>query len=167
MNETYIDELKSEINNIKNLLDCKSSEIRRIYEENNNIKKSLAVEIDSLTKANEGLRTRMRDSEKEHLQEFEAFKIKLANLIDANIKGLTSYYQNEISVLLENVSSLEKINNENKERLYTALQENDEIRKNFEVEISKQKARVQDLKIKLAAINLEHKEHVTSLGTKM
>jgi hypothetical protein len=35
------------------------------------------------------------------------------------------------------------------------------------MEVSKQKARVQDLKIKLAALNLEHKEHATSLATKM
>lgn len=52
MNETFIDELRSEINNLKNLLDCKSSEIRRIYEENANLKKSLGAEIDSLTRGN-------------------------------------------------------------------------------------------------------------------
>ena len=65
------------------------------------------------------------------------------------------------------MNSLENINKGNKEKLYKALQDNDEIRKNFEIEITKQKARVQDLKIKLAALNLEHKEQVTSLATKM
>ena len=45
--------------------------------------------------------------------------------------------------------------------------DNDEIRKNFEIEVSKQKARVQDLKIKLATLGLEHKEQVTSLASKM
>lgn len=53
-----------------------------------------------------------------------------------------------------NVNTLEDINRNNKEKLYKALQDNDEIRKNFEIEVSKQKARVQDLKIKLAALNL-------------
>ena len=94
MNETFIDELRSEVNNLKNLLDCKSSEIRRIYEENTNLKKSLGAEIDSLTKGNEGLRERLKALERDHLEEFEAFKIKMSHLIDANIKGLTTYYQN-------------------------------------------------------------------------
>ena len=94
MNETFIDELKSEINNLKNLLDCKSAEIRRIYEENRNLKKSLTTEIESLTRGNEELRSRMKALERDHLEDFEAFKIKISHLVDANIKSLTSYYQN-------------------------------------------------------------------------
>jgi hypothetical protein len=47
------------------------------------------------------------------------------------------------------------------------LQENDELRKNFEVEISKQKAKIQDMKVKFAAARLDFKEQITSLGTKM
>lgn len=81
--------------------------------------------------------------------------------------SVTQYYQSEIAMLQTNVNALEEINKANKEKLYKALQDNDDIRKNFEIEISKQKARVQDLKIKLAALNLEHKEQVTSLATKM
>ena len=41
------------------------------------------------------------------------------------------------------------------------------MRKNFEIEISKQKAKVQDMKVKFAAARLEFKEQITSLGTKM
>lgn len=59
-----------------------------------------------------------------------------------------------MALLQTNVNTLEDINRNNKEKLYKALQDNDEIRKNFEIEVSKQKARVQDLKIKLAALNL-------------
>lgn len=101
------------------------------------------------------------------METFEAFKIKIAQLVDADIKSLCSYYQNELGLLQTNVNELESVNKSNKEKLYKALHDNDEIRKNFEIEISKQKARVQDLKIKLAALNLEHKEQVTSLATKM
>lgn len=54
-----------------------------------------------------------------------------------------------------------------REKLYALLQENDELRKNFEVEISKQKAKIQDMKVKFAAARLEFKEQITSLGTKM
>jgi len=35
------------------------------------------------------------------------------------------------------------------------------------VEISKQKAKIQDMKVKFAAARLEFKEQITSLGTKM
>lgn len=75
-----------------------------------------------MTKSNEELRARMKALQRDHLEEFEAFKIKISQMIDANIKGLTSYYQNEISVLLTNINDLEKINKENKERLYESLQ---------------------------------------------
>lgn len=54
-----------------------------------------------------------------------------------------------------------------REKMYNLLQENDELRKNFEVEISKQKAKIQDMKVKFAAARLEFKEQITSLGTKM
>ena len=67
---------------------------------------------------------------------------------------MCSYYQNEVALLQTNINALEDINKSNKEKLYKSLFDNDEIRKNFEIEISKQKARVQDLKIKLAAMNL-------------
>lgn len=80
--------------------------------------------------------------------------MKMAQLIDADIKSLCSYYQNEVALLQTNINALEDINKSNKEKLYKSLFDNDEIRKNFEIEISKQKARVQDLKIKLAAMNL-------------
>lgn len=55
----------------------------------------------------------------------EAFKIKMAQLIDADMKALCSYYQNEVALLQTNVNTLEDINRNNKEKLYKALQDND------------------------------------------
>ena len=97
----------------------------------------------------------------------ECFKVKMAQLIDADVRALSAYYQNEVALLQTSVNTLEETNKQSREKLYKALQENDEIRRNFEIEISKQKARVQDLKIKLASHSLEHKEQVTSLASKM
>lgn len=167
LNEVHIGELKTEINHIKNLLDCKSGEIRRLFEENTMLKKNLSTELELQIKTNEELRVRIKALERDNLESMEAFKIKMAELIDADMKSLMSYFQNEVALLQTEVNSLENINKANKEKLYKALQDNDEIRKNFEIEITKQKARVQDLKIKLASLNLEHKEQVTSLATKM
>lgn len=78
----------------------------------------------------------------------------MSQLIDADIKSISSYYQNQINNLTVTNNQLNKINAEVKEKLYKALYDNDEIRKYFEVELSKQKARVQDLKIKIAAASL-------------
>lgn len=127
----------------------------------------MEAELELQYKTNEELRSRMKALERENLESMEAFKVKMAQLIDADIKSLCSYYQNEVALLQTNVNALEEVNKSNKEKLYKALFDNDEIRKNFEIEVSKQKARVQDLKIKLATLGLEHKEQVTSLASKM
>ena len=142
---------------MKNLLDCKSNEIRRLFEENGNLKKVTNAEIELQTKTNTELRARMKALERDNLESMEAFKVKMAQLIDADMRSVCSYYQNEVALLQTSVNTLEEVNRANKDKLYQSLQENDLMRKNFEIEISKQKARVQDLKIKLAALNLEHK----------
>ena len=49
---------------------------------------------------------------------------------------------------------MEKINSGLRERVVKVIQDNDDIRKNFEIEHSKLKARVQDLKIKMASLQL-------------
>lgn len=131
LNEVHIGELKTEINHIKNLLDCKSGEIRRLFEENTMLKKNLSTELELQIKTNEELRVRIKALERDNLESMEAFKIKMAELIDADMKSLMSYFQNEVALLQTEVNSLENINKANKEKLYKALQDNDEIRKNF------------------------------------
>ncbi len=54
-----------------------------------------------------------------------------------------------------------------KGRLYAALQDNEQQRKQCEIELSKQKAKTQDLKIKIASLNMEHKEYIGSLASKV
>lgn len=78
----------------------------------------------------------------------------MANLLDSDLKAISNYSENQLKAYIDKVSENDKIIAGLKDRLYKSLQENDEIRKNFEVEISKQRARVQDLKIKLASIQL-------------
>ena len=41
------------------------------------------------------------------------------------------------------------------------------MRKTFEVELTKYKAKVQDYKVKFASANLQFREQITSIGTKM
>lgn len=73
----------------------------------------------------------MKQQEKYQQEELETFKIKMANLIDADLKGLNSYYLNEIDTLTATNYELQKINDSVKEKLYKSIQDNDELRKSF------------------------------------
>ena len=84
----------------------------------------------------------------------EHFKIKMTNLLESDIKSMSEYYENQIKTYIDRVHDLEKINSGLRERVFKVIQDNDEIRKNFEIENSKLRARVQDLKIKMASLQL-------------
>jgi predicted RNase H-like nuclease (RuvC/YqgF family) len=106
LNETHIGELRSEISHLRTLLECKSTEIKRLLEENENMKKTMTAEIELQTKANEELRVRMKALERDGLENVEALKIKMAQLVDADMKSLVVYYQSELSLLQTNVNEL-------------------------------------------------------------
>lgn len=80
---------------------------------------------------------------------------------------MEKFYENEVAALHLELKTIKEAHTNDREKLYTLLHENDELRKNFEIEISKQKAKIQDMKVKFAAARLEFKEQITSLGTKM
>ncbi len=61
----------------------------------------------------------------------QIFKIKLANLIQNDIKAMTDYYENQIKSYIDTNIDLQKINTNLKQRIYSALVENDDLRKNF------------------------------------
>lgn len=105
--------------------------------------------------------------ERERLEDMEHFKIKMANMLETDIKAMSDYYQNQLKGYIDRVSDLEKINSGLRDRVFKVIQDNDQIRKNFELENSKLRARVQDLKIKMASLQLEHKEQVSNLGSKV
>jgi hypothetical protein len=106
LNETHIGELRNEIAHLRTLLECKSTEIKRLLEENENMKKTMTAEIELQTKANEELRVRMKALERDGLENVEALKIKMAQLVDADMKALVLYYQSELSLLQSNVNEL-------------------------------------------------------------
>lgn len=84
----------------------------------------------------------------------ETFKIKMAALLDNDIKAMASYYENQLKAYIDRNGELEKINAGLRERVFKTIQDNDDTRKNFEIENSKLRARVQDLKIKMASLHL-------------
>jgi hypothetical protein len=104
----------------------------------------------------EGLRARLKESERSSIEECELLKIKMAQLHRGDVENLERFYENEVAALHLEVNTI-KAHTADREKLYNLLQENDELRKNFEVEISKQKAKIQDMKVKFAAARLEFK----------
>jgi hypothetical protein len=94
-------------------------------------------------------------------------KVKLAQLIETNTQQISSYFQKELANLTIHNKEISKLNKDLKDRIYKLIADNDEIRKTFEIESSKYKARIQDYKIKIASISLENKEHIGSLTSKV
>ena len=78
-----------------------------------------------------------------------------------------TYYQNQLSAYMQRVAEQDTIIEGMKDRLYKGISESDDVRRSLEVEVSKQKARVQDLKIKMANRQSEHKEQMSNLGSKI
>jgi hypothetical protein len=113
------------------------------------------------------LKERLQKIELEHKEEDEAMKVKLAQLIETNTQQISSYFQKELANLTIHNKEISKLNKDLKDRIYKLIADNDEIRKTFEIESSKYKARIQDYKIKIASVSLEHKEHIGSLTSKV
>ena len=107
-----------------------------------------------VTNENKHLKQKIRQLEHEKIDNMEHFKIKMTNLLENDVKSMGEYYENQIRGYIDRVSDLEKINSGLRERVVKVIQDNDDIRKNFEIEHSKLKARVQDLKIKMASLQL-------------
>ena len=145
----------------------KSEEIKRLYDTIKRMKDAADAERAELKAIVGGLRAGLRENERRAQEELELLKVKMAQLHRADVESLESFYENEVAGLQTEVATLREGQRSDREKLYGLLQENDELRKNFEVEISKQKAKIQDMKVKYAAARLEFKEQITSLGTKM
>ena len=157
----------SEKQKLVSLCEEKSQEIKRLYDTMKKMKETNDIERNELKNLIEGLRTRLKENERSSLEECELLKIKMAQLHDADVENLSKYYENEVATLKMELNTIRESNESDREKIYDLLSENDELRKNFEVQISKQKAKIQDMKVKFAAARLQFKEQITSLGTKM
>ena len=157
----------SEKQKLISLCEEKSEEIKRLYDTMKKMRETTDIERNELKGLIEGLRLKLKEIERASFEECEMLKVKMAQLHDADVTCLSKYYENEVATLKLELNTIRESNASDREKIYDLLGENDELRKNFEVEISKQKAKIQDLKVKFAAARLEFKEQITSLGTKM
>ncbi len=132
----------------------KTHEIKRLYEIINEQKDTFETEKNTLQHLLNEFKQKLKDVELQNKEELELLKIKMAHLHEADIKALEGYYENEVRNLIKENRILSEAHEADRAKLHKALQDNDEIRKNFEIETSKQKAKLQDMKVKFAAAHV-------------
>lgn len=71
-----------------------------------------------------------------------------------DVKGLEDIYAHNAQLLNKIVLLQDTHNRQNRERVHKELQQKELLRKGFEVEISKERSKCLDLKVKLAAASV-------------
>lgn len=166
-NTNYTNSLKSEVEKLYELSECKTGEIKSLFDQLQSFRDASKKEAEYLGNLNEQLRKQLSELHRRNLEELELLKIKMAELHQGDIAALKSYYENQILVQAEHIAALQKQLEETRGKLHKELQSKNELRKEFEIELSKEKAKNADLKVRLAALNVEMKEQVTSMASKM
>jgi hypothetical protein len=123
--ETNIEELNGENHKLKQLIECKKQELKELYDENQRIKESYGAENNLIRNENNELKSKLKTLQLASREEMETFKVKMANLLDADIKSMGSYYEHQLKAYIDKVAELEKFNTSLKERLYQAILDND------------------------------------------
>lgn len=147
--------------------EIKTQEIQKLNYELAGMRDLNRDEISFLKKDNLDLQKRIRELELENRTEIETLKIKMGELHFNDVKGLEDLHAHNAELLARNIELQDIQNRENRERVHKELQEKELLRKSFEVELSKERSKCLDLKVKLAAASVEMKEQITSMASKM
>lgn len=107
------------------MIECKKEELRELYDENQRIKESYGKENELVRKENNELKDKIKSLQLEKKEEMEAFKIKMANLLDNDVKCMAAYYENQLKAYIDRNGELEKINAGLRDRVFKAIQDND------------------------------------------
>lgn len=91
----------------------------------------------------------------------------MAQLLTGDIKTLRDYYENQLTELSEELSSLQRINADLKKALEREIDDRSELRKALELELSTYKIQVAELRMKLDNAAVDLKESVANIGSKM
>lgn len=97
------------------------------------MKETAEIERNELKSLIDGLRNKLKETEKSNREECELLKIKMAQLHEADVTNLSKYYENEVATLKMELNTIRESNTSDREKIYDLLSENDELRKNFEI----------------------------------
>jgi hypothetical protein len=73
--------------------------------------------------------------------------VKSANLREADLISLNDYYQNQIKVYAQNLFKKDQMLEASREKIHDELQKKNEMRKYFDLEISKLKSIIVELEL--------------------
>jgi predicted XRE-type DNA-binding protein len=73
----------------------------------------------------DGLRSQLKQTQLSQAEEIELLKVKMAQLHQADVESLESFYENEVAMLHLEVNTQREAHLADREKLYTLLQEND------------------------------------------
>lgn len=116
---------------------------------------------------NKALREKLWEINQNSLQEIELIKVKMAQLHEADIQALVTLYEQKLESLSEEVSRKTKLIEDLRNDVHKEMQARLHLRKEYELQLSKLRSIVLDLKIQLAAVHVEMKENLTSLRSKI
>ena len=97
------------------------------------MKETTDIERNELKDLIDGLRKRLKETQRFNMEEIELLKVKMAQLHDADVQSLSKYYENQVATLKLELNTIKESNTADREKIYDLLTENDELRKNFEV----------------------------------
>jgi hypothetical protein len=150
----YANSLKSEVEKLTELNLCKTEELKTLYDQLHVLRDSTKREIEAANRLCEDFKTKLYQLQLRNVEELELLKIKMAELHQGDVSSLRSYYENQLRIQAEALSALDKLLAESRNKVHKELQERNELRKEFEVELSKEKAKNADLRVKLAALSV-------------
>ena len=138
--------------------ETKNEQIRRLHDEIDETRKKNFEESQNLKSEIERLKSVINEERGVYEEENQEFKIKIANLRVADIKSLQTYYQNEMATMAQDLEAKDQIIASNREKIHSEIQEKAELRKHFQIQVSKLKVKIGELELRLAGAVNERKQ---------
>lgn len=148
-NEAIVSSLKNENAKLITLVDAKSTEINKLYAEIAALRAQHAEESQEAENMQEQLREKMRQMERDYIEETERLKVKFAELREADIRSLKDYYEHEIDLLNQQLLEQTTVADSNRTLLHQELRDKNEMRKRFDLEILQLNSRISELELRL------------------
>ena len=113
------------------------------------------------------MRQRLEEVARESLSSLEALKVKMGVLHQADVQGLADIHEARLTGLAEELAEKSRQAELTSTRLHQELQAKLHLRKEYELETSRLKSRVMDLRIQLNAVQIEMKDNVASMKSQL
>lgn len=166
-NNEKVKVLEDEVALLKQLLESRRGDLETQRETLLVQRDSYRLEIEKLEHENGRLRQRLEEVARESLSSLEALKVKMGVLHQADVQGLADIHEARLTGLAEELAEKSRQAELTSTRLHQELQAKLHLRKEYELETSRLKSRVMDLRIQLNAVQIEMKDNVASMKSQL